>query len=188
MNYYLDLSDKLEIGSKAHWSVSSCKPGFGVEQLRDGSLETYWQSDGALPHFVNIQFTKRINLTFLYFYVNYGQDESYTPHVVRLRVGSNFHDLQDIASITLEQPQGWQEIDISRIHLDDDIKDPSYIDEDHSVWAHYVQLCIDSNQQLGKDCHIRQIKIFSERPRLLNNEPGDIPSMSPEFELYTFIR
>jgi hypothetical protein len=31
----------------------------GVEQLRDGNLETYWQSDGPQPHLVNIQFHKK---------------------------------------------------------------------------------------------------------------------------------
>lgn len=31
-------------------------PGFGVDQLRDDNLETYWQSDGSQPHLVNIQF------------------------------------------------------------------------------------------------------------------------------------
>jgi hypothetical protein len=45
-----------EIGEGAVWSVSSCKPGFGVEQLRDNLLDTYWQSDGPQPHLVNIQF------------------------------------------------------------------------------------------------------------------------------------
>ena len=30
--------------------------GFGVDQLRDDNLETYWQSDGSQPHLVNIQF------------------------------------------------------------------------------------------------------------------------------------
>lgn len=44
-----------EVGAQAVWSLSSCKPGFGVEQLRDNSVETYWQSDGQLPHLVNIQ-------------------------------------------------------------------------------------------------------------------------------------
>lgn len=32
-----------EIGSQAVWSLSSAKPGFGIEQLRDNNLETYWQ-------------------------------------------------------------------------------------------------------------------------------------------------
>lgn len=82
-----------EIGSQAVWSLSSCKPGqlqtrctvccvhtvmrlviltlllhtcagFGVDQLRDDNLETYWQSDGSQPHLVNIQFRYQ-RVTFL---------------------------------------------------------------------------------------------------------------------------
>ena len=45
-----------EVGGAATWSLSSCKPGYGVQQLRDGCIETYWQSDGQLPHLVNVQF------------------------------------------------------------------------------------------------------------------------------------
>lgn len=46
-NYY-DAStarDKQEIGVMAVWSLSSAKPGFGVEQLRDDNIDTYWQYD-----------------------------------------------------------------------------------------------------------------------------------------------
>jgi anaphase-promoting complex subunit 10 len=32
-----------ELGDLAVWSVSSAKPGFGVDQLRDDNLNTYWQ-------------------------------------------------------------------------------------------------------------------------------------------------
>jgi len=39
----LDEKNVREVGNQATWSLSSCKPGFGVEQLRDDSLETYWQ-------------------------------------------------------------------------------------------------------------------------------------------------
>lgn len=71
-----------EVGNKAIWSLSSCKPGtysivanliiiykkniylnmilgFGVDQIRDDCIDTYWQSDGQLPHLVNIQFLKK---------------------------------------------------------------------------------------------------------------------------------
>ncbi|PNX82984.1 anaphase-promoting complex subunit 10-like protein [Trifolium pratense] len=54
--------DLRELGKKAAWSVSSCKTGNGVSSLRDDNLETYWQSDGAQPHFVNIQFQKKVRL------------------------------------------------------------------------------------------------------------------------------
>ena len=35
--------DHREMGIKAAWSVSSCKPGNGVSSLRDDNLDTYWQ-------------------------------------------------------------------------------------------------------------------------------------------------
>ncbi|PKU63315.1 Anaphase-promoting complex subunit 10 [Dendrobium catenatum] len=54
--------DSREMAKKAAWSVSSCKPGNGVPSLRDDNLETYWQSDGAQPHLVNIQFQKKVKL------------------------------------------------------------------------------------------------------------------------------
>eukprot|EP01031_Cornospumella_fuschlensis_P013199 gene13199-16140_t len=47
----LDYIDDHEISNeKVVFSISSAKPGNGVEQLRDNSLETYWQSDGTAPH------------------------------------------------------------------------------------------------------------------------------------------
>jgi hypothetical protein len=38
-----DEGEKREIGKLAVWSVTSAKPGNGVELMRDDSLETYWQ-------------------------------------------------------------------------------------------------------------------------------------------------
>lgn len=40
----LDYVTRREIGREAVWSLSSAKPGNGVDQLRDESTETYWQS------------------------------------------------------------------------------------------------------------------------------------------------
>lgn len=48
-----------EIGDDAVWCLSSAKPGNGVEQLRDDSADTFWQSDGPQPHLVNVQFMKK---------------------------------------------------------------------------------------------------------------------------------
>lgn len=54
-------------------------PGFGVDQLRDNCMETYWQSDGQLPHLVNIQFRKKTTVQDICIYIDYKLDESYTP-------------------------------------------------------------------------------------------------------------
>jgi len=32
-----------EIGDEAVWTLSSAKPGNGVDQLRDGTVESFWQ-------------------------------------------------------------------------------------------------------------------------------------------------
>jgi hypothetical protein len=39
-----------EVGDQDQvWSLSTAKPGNGVEQLRDGDLETYWQCVAPSP-------------------------------------------------------------------------------------------------------------------------------------------
>ena len=72
-------SDMREIGHEAVWSLSTAKPGNGVEQLRDNNSDTYWQSDGGQPHRINIQFHKKMSISQIWFYLDYKLDESYTP-------------------------------------------------------------------------------------------------------------
>ncbi|KAG7251487.1 hypothetical protein CRUP_029163, partial [Coryphaenoides rupestris] len=88
-----------EIGSQAVWSLSSCKPGFGVDQLRDDNLETYWQSDGSQPHLTTVKM--------LCIYADYKSDESYTPSKISVRVGNNFHNLQEVRQLEMVEPSGW---------------------------------------------------------------------------------
>eukprot|EP00126_Sphaerothecum_destruens_P008799 Sdes_comp20344_c0_seq2m14105 len=87
-------SEKREIGQNAVWSLSTWKQGFGVEQLRDSNIDTYWQSDGPQPHLINIHFHKRTTVKEICVYTDYKQDESYTPSKLSVRIGANFHDLQ----------------------------------------------------------------------------------------------
>lgn len=80
--------------------------GFGVEQLRDDRADTYWQSDGQLPHLVNIQFQRKTTVSDIYIYTDYKLDESYTPSRISIRVGTHFNDLQEIEVIMLTEPSG----------------------------------------------------------------------------------
>ena len=54
--------------------------GFGVDQLRDDSHDTYWQSDGPQPHLVNVQFHRKTTIHDVCIYADYKSDESYTPN------------------------------------------------------------------------------------------------------------
>ncbi len=69
-----DLPGRREIGGEAVWSLSTAKPGNGVDQLRDGSVDTYWQSDGTQPHLINVQFHKKMAVVDVALYLDYKLD------------------------------------------------------------------------------------------------------------------
>uniref|UniRef100_A0A671TP83 Anaphase-promoting complex subunit 10 n=1 Tax=Sparus aurata TaxID=8175 RepID=A0A671TP83_SPAAU len=152
-----------EIGSQAVWSLSSCKPGFGVDQLRDDNLETYWQSDGSQPHLVNIQFSfvemRRTT-----------SDESYTPSKISVRVGNNFHNLQEIRQLEMVEPSGW-------IHI-------SLLNQPISTFM--IQIAVLANHQNGRDTHMRQIKVYTP---VEESSIGKFPRCTTvDFMMYRTIR
>lgn len=107
----------------AVWQVSTAKPGNGVEQLLDGSADTYWQSDGPQPHTISAQFCAKLKVSEVALYLDYGADESYTPAVVSVLAGANAHDLRLIRQVRkLDAPNGWVRIPMG--------ENPSTLDED----------------------------------------------------------
>lgn len=133
------------------WSLSSAKPGFGADQLRDNDFDTYWQSDGVQPHFINIQLPKKQFVSQLHIYLLHSKDESYTPSRIVVRVGSSFHDLVDTKEeVFAEPPEGW-----TVIRLADS--------EGNPIHTSFVQIGIMSMHQNGRDTHVRQVLIFGPR-------------------------
>lgn len=136
-----------DIGSQATWWLSSCKPGFGVDHLRDNSLDTYWQSDGPQPHFINIEFRRKTSVKAICFYVDYRQDESYTPSRISIRAGNNMLDLVEVAKVEVVEPAGWVVVHLQA--------------KEDSVRAFMLQVAILSNHQNGRDTHLRQVRVFT---------------------------
>jgi anaphase-promoting complex subunit 10 len=171
-----------EIGRTASWTLSTAKPGNGVDQLRDSSLDTYWQSDGLQPHHINIQFHRRQTVSAIALYMDFNLDESYTPKRMKVRVGTTFHNLEDVRTVDLREPCGWVTIPLWRKWGEDvldTILDPELAEVEDDVgdrrkthvppWkrkpmrAHLVQISILSMHQNGRDTHVRQVKIFGPR-------------------------
>ncbi|KAJ0085005.1 hypothetical protein Patl1_30342 [Pistacia atlantica] len=166
-NQHLLVDDDLrEIGKKAAWSVSSCKPSNGVSSLRDDNLDTYWQSDGAQPHLVNIQFQKKVKLQLVVIYVDFKLDESYTPSKISIRAGDGFHNLK---------PSGWVYISLSG-------SDP----RETFVNTFMLQMAVLSNHLNGRDTHVRQIKIYGPRLNPIPHQPFQFTSR--EFITYSTVR
>ncbi|KAJ7944270.1 Anaphase-promoting complex subunit 10 [Quillaja saponaria] len=159
--------DLREMGKKAAWSVSSCKPGNGVSSLRDDNLETYWQSDGAQPHLVNIQFQKKVKLQLVVLYVDFKLDESYTPSKISIRAGDGFHNLKEIKTVELVKPTGWVYLSLSG-------NDP----RETFVNTFMLQISVLSNHLNGRDTHVRQIKVYGPRP----SEPYSASTFSIYFK------
>lgn len=167
--------DKREIGKLAVWSVSTAKPGNGVELLRDGNVKTFWQSDGAQPHLVNIQFQKKMRLQQVSLYTDIKLDESYTPQRISIRAGNSFHDLRELKVMEISEPNGWVNISLQDRDSEEDLR------------AYFVQLAVLSNHQNGRDTHIRQITIYG--PKQSEGRVTSLPAFSTlEFSMYSTIR
>jgi len=167
-----------EIGHDAVWSLSTAKPGNGVEQIRDSSMDTYWQSDGGQPepHLINIQFSKRASVCEVAFYLDYNLDESYTPRKLSIRAGMTFHDLEEVRVIDLHEPMGWVSVPLVKRmdHLEMEDDDENLFNKENNgeelrvairrpIRAHFLQICVVAMHQNGRDTHMRQVKVFGPR-------------------------
>lgn len=124
------------------WQLSSAKPGNGVEQIRDSSVETYWQSDGITqPHWIEIHFQRRIAISYLALYLDYHLDESYTPKTIAVEVGTTPHDLvcatSPVSKIEFHEPSGWCIIPLCA--PPDPLDSSDYFDDDNDDF-HYSEM------------------------------------------------
>ncbi|KAF8688923.1 Anaphase-promoting complex subunit, partial [Rhizoctonia solani] len=108
-----------DIGHLATWSVSSYKYGFNVDCLRDDDPETFWQSDGPQPHYITLQFHKKVAVQKIAILLKFDQDDSYTPVRLAIRAGMSLNDLQEVRYVGFEKPNEWLDFDVS-MDLSDD--------------------------------------------------------------------
>ena len=177
--YYIRGLQKLEslqlidLSYLANWKLSSSKQGFALSHLRDDTPDTYWQSDGssgnrgsnsagstvnnqlANPHWIVIQFAKRVSLERISIFTNYSADESYTPCRIQILAGtSDDMDLSEVCTVNFSKPIGWSHIIFNGIRNDGVLK------------CFTVKLVILSNHQDGKDTRIRAIRCFGKKPAM----------------------
>lgn len=113
-------------------------------------------------------------------YLDFLNDESYTPTKIQFLAGMGVHDLQEFAEMSFEQPTGWIDVDFSNVGPipEDENEGPHGL---HSIdWtkrpvlrAFLVQVRILENHQNGKDTHLRAVQLFAKdetRPAILATE------------------
>ena len=115
-------------------------------------------------------------------YTDFKLDESYTPSKISIRVGSTFHDLQEIHVEELNEPSGWVTIlPPSECGSGEDAS------EEKALRTHFIQVAILANHQNGRDTHIRQIKIYTPR-RHLGHHMSTQEFSTVAFQQYATIR
>lgn len=100
---------------------------------------------------MTISFVKRVEIRALRFYVDYTQDESYTPTRINWFAGTSLHDLLPFGTSQLVNPAGWIDVPLTGAGGGED---------GNSLMAYVVQMQIVENHQNGKDTHIRGVKIY----------------------------
>ncbi|GKY98264.1 hypothetical protein MPSEU_000784100 [Mayamaea pseudoterrestris] len=154
-----------ELGREALcWQLSSAKPGNGVEQLLDASLDTYWQSDGnAQPHWIQLHFGRRVAISHVCLYLDFQLDESYTPRKVIVEIGLTQQDfIPACAPVELMDPTGWCIIPLQS--PPDPLDDPVHADSHRNlVKTHLIRVSVLSMHQNGRDTHVRHMHLYGPR-------------------------
>lgn len=88
----------------------------------------------------------------LRFYVNYNEDESYTPTNIIFKSGTSENNLIEFAHLTLNSPVGWQQVPLAGAGGGPD---------GNTLVSYVLQMQILENHQNGKDTHLRGIKIYA---------------------------
>ncbi|KYK55333.1 Anaphase-promoting complex, subunit 10/DOC domain protein [Drechmeria coniospora] len=141
-----------EISNLGKFTVGSHKPGCGVNELRSDDLKQYWQSDGPQPHKLTVYFVKRVGIRDIRFYVDYNEDESYTPTKIVFKSGTSENNLIEFAAMNLDNPVGWQQVPIAGAGGEPD---------GNTLVSYVLQMQVLENHQNGKDTHLRGIKIYA---------------------------
>jgi len=147
------------------WSLSSAKPGNGVEQIvNDVSTDTYWQSDGAQPHYLRVHFGRRVSVSHVCLYLDYNLDESYTPKTIQIKAGMTIQDLRNVTgSVQLHEPVGWCILPLAAPADPLNAMREDSEDFPNPVRTHLVEISILAMHQNGRDTHVRRVKLFGPK-------------------------
>lgn len=86
-------------------------------------------------------------------YIDNRVDESYSPKTITIQAGDHSTMMFDYACVTLENPEGWVEMDLHR-------PDGMVLD------CFALRIVITANQQNGRDSRIRCVRIIGHSESL----------------------
>ncbi|VDB96000.1 unnamed protein product [Peniophora sp. CBMAI 1063] len=169
-----------DIGASAKWTVSSYKFGFGPECLGDLDPDTFWHSDGPQPHYVTVEFPRKLPIQKISIYLSYSLDDSYTPAAISVRAGTGPGDMQETRVVTFDKPDGWITFDVCAELSDDG-------ESFRPIHAYVLQVVVLGNHMNGKDTHVRGMMVHGP-PEDNTSWDDPFPWKNDHFKWYEQIR
>lgn len=65
---------------------------------------------------INIHFAKRVFVKRIRMFLDFDNDESYTPTKISIMSGTGYHDLQEVTMMNFERPGGWIDVNLDGVH------------------------------------------------------------------------
>lgn len=146
----LEADNVTNISNFGYWKPSSSKQNFEIKNALNDKLEDFWQSDGVQPHYVDVYFSKGVEIKKIAIFLSTIADESYTPRLINIYAGHSESDLCFYKTLMIESVNGWVGLTF----------------EDNREWDHllkcqFLRFTFPVNHENGKDTHLRGIRIYS---------------------------
>ncbi|EKX40589.1 hypothetical protein GUITHDRAFT_52998, partial [Guillardia theta CCMP2712] len=114
--------------------------------LVDSDMESFWQSDGSRPHWVQFAFPGIVKINKVLVFLDYLKDRSFTPKSISVKIGSSDSDLYQVAKYHHRQgPGAWVNILSSTTH---------------AIETCLLRIVVHENQDTGCNSRIRGIKLL----------------------------
>lgn len=137
------------VNNLAWWNASSSKQGNPVENVLNDDPNSFWQSDGAQPHLIDVYFSRMMSIALIALYFSISSDESYTPKVFKLYVGTSPSDAVFYKSYHIDHLDGWVGLTFSDNR------------EDALMKCQFIRFVFPINHENGKDTHLRGVRLYS---------------------------
>lgn len=150
----------IDITRLGRYRVSSQKGEFGLQNILDNARGTFWQSDGLLPHFVDIEFAKTVKVSQIALFTDRNIDESYTPLYIEVSAGYGRFALTKVDAFELDGREGWQYLNWesrSNSSCRTQCGDVPYLA------CTYLRVAVKRNFENGKDTRLKGLRVLAPR-------------------------
>ncbi|SCU95533.1 LADA_0G16116g1_1 [Lachancea dasiensis] len=164
---HIDTQSLINVTNLAFWKASSQKEGFHISHALDDNPNSYWQSDGSQPHYIEANFSKRVEIIQLALFLSVIVDESYTPQILKIYAGHSSSDSTLYKTLEVRNLNDWVLLTFADNRPQDKL-----------LKCQYLRIDIPVNHENGKDTHLRGLRVYTPYLRTAVEKSFVVDSLS----------